>query len=361
MPKLNIPTGQTILRTVLLCAVSGLYAAAQAPVIPLTATPVTATPGKDDNSAAIGAQSAAAAAAAAVPHAPEHVASYVLGAEDQVVIRAFQAPELSEKPIQIAGDGYVNLPLVGRVKAAGESVSAFENDLSERLKYYVKDPQVSVFVAEYRSQPVSVVGSVNTPGVVQLRGRKNLVEVIALAGGLRAEAGNTVTITRELTEGKIPVQGAKDDPKGLYSTATINLHDVMDAKTPQENVLIKANDVIMIAKAKMLYVVGEVNKPGAYVLTEKDSLSVIQAVALAGGFTPLAKAKKAKILYQYSGQMASNSQATTDVQKIMQGNAPDIALHGDDVLFIPSSAAKSAGAKALQTAMNMAGAAVFRF
>lgn len=289
----------------------------------------------------------------------ERMTNYVLGPDDQITIRAFQAQELSDKPIQIPGDGYISLPMVGRIKAAGLSVRQFEEELVERLKTYVRDPQVTVFVSDYRSEPVSVVGAVGTPGVVQLRGRKNLVEVIAMAGGLKTEAGNTVTITRELSMGRIPLPDAKDGPNGQFSIATVNLRNVMEAHDPAGNILIEANDVIMIPRAQRLYVVGEVTRPGAYELNEKDSVSVLQVVALAGGLTSKASSKKARILYQGSNS-ANRTETTANVKKILDGQAPDVQLHADDILFVPSSLPKSAGAATLQTALGMAGYAVFR-
>jgi polysaccharide biosynthesis/export protein len=294
------------------------------------------------------------------PKGPERIPNYVLGPEDQIVIRAFPVEELSERPIQIANDGYINLPLVGRLKAGGLTVSALEKDLVDRLEVYVRNPQVSVSVSDYRSEPVSVVGDVAIPGVVQLRGRKNLVEVIALAGGLKADAGNTVTITRELSTGRIPLPTAKDSPDGRFSVAHVNLQDVMDGRDPASNLLIQANDILMIPKGRLVYVVGEVQRPGGYVMNERDHVTVLQAVALAGGLTTRAAPAKARILYQQEGQN-NRSEVPTDVRKILDGRSPDVNLKAEDILFVPNSLPKSAGAKALETAINMAGVAVFRF
>jgi polysaccharide biosynthesis/export protein len=294
------------------------------------------------------------------PKGPERIPNYVLGPEDQIVIRAFPVEELSDKPIQIANDGYINLPLVGRLKAGGLTVSDLEKDLVDRLEVYVRNPQVSVSVSDYRSEPVSVVGDVAIPGVVQLRGRKTLVEVIALAGGLKADAGNTVTITRELSIGRIPLPVAKDSPDGRFSIAHINLQDVMDGRDPTSNLLIQANDILMIPKARLVYVVGEVQRPGGYVMNERDHVTVLQAVALAGGLTVKASPAKARILYQQDGQK-NRSEVPTDVRKILDGRSADVSLHAEDILFVPNSLPKSAGAKALETAISMAGVAVWRF
>ncbi len=295
-----------------------------------------------------------------VKKGPERIPNYVLGPDDQITIQAFQAEELSNKPMQIAGDGNINLPLVGQVKAGGLSISELEASLVTRLRNFVKNPQVTVFVSEYRSQPVSVVGAVNTPGVVQLRGRKTLVEVIAMAGGLRADAGNMATVTRELSVGRLPLPDAADDPNGEFSIGHVNLHDMMDAHSPRENILVDANDVIMIPKAPLLYVVGEVQKPGGYAITERNSVSILQAVALAGGLTAQAAPKKARILYQTAG-VQTRTEVAANVRKILDGQAPDIELHADDILFIPSNLPKSVGGKALETALNMAGIAVWKF
>ena len=118
---------------------------------------------------------------------------YVLGPDDQIVIHAIDAPEISDKSILIGMNGDITLPLIGRVKAGGLTVEQLETELNARLAKYVKDPQVSVTVTEFRSQPVSVFGAVSKPGVIQLRGRKTLYEVLSMAGGPRNDsAGSTI-------------------------------------------------------------------------------------------------------------------------------------------------------------------------
>ncbi|HTF69609.1 MAG TPA: SLBB domain-containing protein, partial [Edaphobacter sp.] len=266
---------------------------------------------------------------------------------------------ISDKPVEIAGDGYINLALVGRVKAAGLTVVKLEFELSNRLATYVEQPQVAVLVSEYRSQPVSVIGAVRNPGVIQLKGRKTLVDVIALAGGLIPEAGNSVTITRDLSNGPIPMAGASDDPAGKISVARINLRKIMDAQAPADNIVIDANDVLTIPRGQMVYVVGEVQRPGGYLLSERDTVSVLQALSLAGGLTANAAPKKAKILRDKPGK-AGRVETASNLRKILSGNSPDVELRPDDILFVPDSLSKSAGRNALQVAMNMAGVAIWR-
>ena len=138
-------------------------------------------------------------AASAPSAAPVNMTSYVLGAEDQITVRVFAADDIPDKPAQIDNDGTVTLPMIGRVHAAGLTVEQLQANLVTAYKKYFKDPQVTVQVNDFRSQPVSVAGNVTTPSVVQLRGNRNLMEVIGQAGGLRADAGDSVLITRNLS------------------------------------------------------------------------------------------------------------------------------------------------------------------
>ena len=116
-------------------------------------------------------------------------ASYVLGPDDQITLLASDAEEISGKPMRIDMKGNLNLPLAGRVHAAGLTAEQLEAELEGKLKRYVKDPDVVVSITEFRSQPISVLGAVAKPGIHQLEGRKTLFEVLSLAGGLRDDAG----------------------------------------------------------------------------------------------------------------------------------------------------------------------------
>lgn len=145
---------------------------------------------------------------------PELRSSCVLGPDDQITIRAMDAEEISDKPIRIGMDGFIRLPLIGRLRAQGLTIEQFEAELARRLKPFVREPDVTVSVNEFRSQPVSVIGSVKNAGIHQLQGSKTLIEVLSLAGGLTDTAGATVRVTRRLEWGRIPVPGAADDPTG---------------------------------------------------------------------------------------------------------------------------------------------------
>jgi polysaccharide biosynthesis/export protein len=285
--------------------------------------------------------------------------NYILGPEDQITVRVFAADDIPDKPAQIANDGTVDLPMVGEVHAAGLTVEQLQAVLVTAYKRYFKDPQVTVLVTDSRSQPVSVAGNVNTPGVVQLRGTRNLVEVIGMAGGLKPDAGDSVLITRNLNEGSIPVAGAFTDPTGRYSVAHVNIRAVMEGRNPQGNILIRPHDVITVPRARMIYVLGNVGKPGGYVLTDNESMSITQAIALAGGWDKTAALGAARILRADGG--AEREQIPANLKKIMANKAPDLQLHPDDILYVPNSMGKVISSRGVETAIALGtGIAIWR-
>src|SRR5688572_13457291 len=137
--------------------------------------------------------------------------TYLLGPDDEVVIAGPELDELAGKSIHIDGDGDIQLPLVGRVRVADRTVQQAQQELNKRFSTYIRDPQITINVKELRSQPVSILGAVNAPGVHQVRGYKTLLEMLSLAGGLRPDAGHSIRITRQLEWGCIPLPNARLD------------------------------------------------------------------------------------------------------------------------------------------------------
>src|SRR5437762_3208829 len=172
--------------------------------------------------------------------------TYVLGPDDQITIQAVDVPDISGKPQRLDQNGDLKLPMVGRLHAAGMTLEQLEAALTERLKVYIQQPDVAVSVAEFHSQPVSVIGEVHTAGVQQLAGRKTLVEMLSIAGGVSNDAGPTVRITRRLDWGPIPLPGAKTDASGGYSSVEIDLKSLMDATSPEKNIVIPPHDLIPV-------------------------------------------------------------------------------------------------------------------
>jgi len=277
--------------------------------------------------------------------------TYLLGPDDTVTIHAVNAPDLSEKPFRVDAGGEIKMPMIGRVHAGGLTLDQLETEIATRLKVYLVEPEVTAGITEFRSQPVSVVGSVATPGVHQLEGQKTLVEMLAIAGGLRPDAGPTVKIARRLEFGRIPLPGAADDLTHQYSLAEVNLKSVMEARNPEYNIPIRPHDVISVPHAEVVYVIGEVTHAGALPLNEGDSLSVLEAVSSSGGMLHTAAISHARILRPVPGQQKRNEVAV-DLKKIMAGQSEDIPLLAGDVLVVPGSTGKHAVYRALEAAIT---------
>jgi polysaccharide biosynthesis/export protein len=327
------------------------------PVDGRTGAPVDGRTGAsvDDHATAGSASYTPATTAMPLPPTAPDPSNYVLGPEDNITVSVFGADDINARPVTVANDGMVTLPMIGKVHASGLTIDQFQTVLVTAYKKFFKDPQVTVQVTDSRSQPVSVAGNVNTPGVVQLRGNRNLLEVISMAGGLRADAGDSVLITRNLDQGAIPVAGAFTDPTGKFSVAHVNVRNIMVGKDPQGNIQIKPHDVITVPRARMIYVLGNVGRPGGYVLTENETMSITQAIALAGGWAPSSKLSGTKILRATGG--AEREEIPANIGKIMNNKAPDLEMRPDDILYIPASFGKTLGKTGLETAIG-AGAAL---
>ncbi len=273
--------------------------------------------------------------------------SYVLGPNDQVTVRALDVDEISDRPVRIDMSGQIRLPLVGRIQAAGLTVDQLERAIAERLREYVKEPEVTVAVAEFRSQPVSVIGAVKNPGVYQLEGRKTLTEILALAGGPADDAGYSVKITRR-------VEG------GEFRVIEIPLKEIVEASKPEQNIVIEPSDVVSVPRAEMVYVTGQVQRAGGYVLRERETVSVLQALALAGGLSGNASSKRARIL-RAAPSGAGREEIAVNVKRIMTGQAKDTPLRAGDILFIPENAPKRAITRGAEAAVQVAtGLAIYR-
>lgn len=279
--------------------------------------------------------------------------SYTLGPDDQIMVRALHVPEIPDKPIHIAADGSIQLPMVGRIQAGGLTTWRLETELKQALKEYVQEPEVSVELVEQRSQPVTVLGAVKTPGSYQLHGSRTLIEVLSLAGGVDADAGYLVRVARRTSQGGLPLANAKADSTGEYTVVEINLQEVMDGKFAQSGMTIKPYDVVTVPRAKMVYVIGEVKKQGGFVLRETQHISVLQALAMAEGMTKTAGGKNAKVL-RPTGDGDHREELPVNVPGILAGKTPDAPLEPGDILFVPNSAAKSATFRTIEAAIQMA-------
>jgi polysaccharide export outer membrane protein len=286
--------------------------------------------------------------------------TYLLGPEDELQISGPELEELSTKTVRVDGEGDIQVPLVGRVHVAGLTVQQAEQQLNTKLGMYIKHPQAALDVKELRSQPASILGAVNSPGVHQVEGHKTLLEMISLAGGVRADAGYSIRITRQLEWGCIPLPGATLDVSGKFSVAQVKLQDIMEAKTPEENIQIFPHDVISVPKAELVYVAGDVKKSGGFILGERQTMSVVQAIAMAEGLGQAPDSKHAKIMRLNPGT-DQRSEIPVDLRAILQGKATDVPLQGNDILFVPDSTGKKAALRIMEAAIQTGtGIAVYR-
>ncbi|MDP3000781.1 MAG: polysaccharide biosynthesis/export family protein [Bryobacterales bacterium] len=284
--------------------------------------------------------------------ADEHL-SYILGADDEVTVRALDLEDIDPKtPLRIDMRGNISLPLAGRLRAAGLSVEQLEAEITKRLRAFVNEPVVTVTVASFRSQPISILGSVTKPGVHQLQGRKTLFEVISMAGGLRQDAGNSIKITRRKEWGPIPLPTAQADSTGEFFVAEVSVKSVLEAKNPQENIIIQPHDVISVPRGQLIYVIGAVRRAGGFVMGERESISVLQALSLAEGLDKISSAKNAKVLRPQPGR--ARLEIAVDLTKVLAGKAEDVHLRADDILFVPTSATKSATMRGIEAAIQVA-------
>jgi polysaccharide export outer membrane protein len=301
----------------------------------------------------------------------ETVSGYMLGPDDEIMIRGIDGSESSDKPgtpVLIGTNGNITLPLIGRVKASDLTVEQLESDLNARYSKFIQDPQISVTVTEFRSQPVSVFGAVTKPGIVQLRGRQTLYEVLSMAGGPRDTAGSILTVTRPRHRGEIPLPGAKMDSTGQFSSVELNVQEILEGKNPAANIEIRPNDIISVSESSsnMVYVVGDVNHAGAFTLGGQRNVSVLRALSMAGGLGKTAKPEKARIVHKVSGDSKAGEpnlkEISIDVDQILSGKKADIELGPDDVLVIPTSSRKVFTTTFLpNTVSTVAGAAIYHY
>jgi polysaccharide export outer membrane protein len=260
----------------------------------------------------------------------------VLGPNDQVLVRAPAAEEITEKPFRIDSEGFINLPLVGRVRAGGLTVQELEADLVKRLREYIREPQVIITVVQFRSEPVFIVGAFQRPGIYPLQGRRTLVEMLASIGGLQPNASRRIRVTRRAEYGALPLPNAVDEPEKKVSSVEIGLGSLRENVNPAEDIVLEPYDVISVDRAELVYVNGEVGKVGGIELGERDSISIVQALTLSGGFSRDANRGKVRILRQVANT-SRRAEIEVDLKRVLEGKDEDIPLLANDVLYVPRS------------------------
>jgi polysaccharide biosynthesis/export protein len=312
------------------------------------------------------------------PVANSAAEDYRIGPQDLLEISVFEAPELN-RAVRVSASGEISIPLIGAVQASGLTPKALEFVLQELLRRtYMKDPHVSVFMKEMQSHPVSVFGAVKKPGVFQIDGPKSLVEILSMAEGLAEDAGDTVIVMRGAAlpgrqeagpnsssaepKPNVPVANesqASEDP-AAGATVESSLKNLLESGDPRYNVTVYPGDVVKVTRAGVVYVEGDVKKPGGFILKTNENISVLQAVALAEGLTRTAAGSRARIIRTNEATKA-RTEIPIDLNKILAGGLTDAMLHPNDIVFVPNSTGKSVFYGSTQAAVSVGSAAVYRW
>ena len=321
-------------------------------------------------------------------------ADYRIGPDDLLEVSILEAGELNREP-RVSASGEISLSLIGAVHAEGLTTRELELVLEELLRRsYIKNPHVSVQVREMQSHPVAVFGAVKKPGVFQIRQPKSVVELLSMAEGLDVDAGDSVIVEHSggnagaLTAGTldgptrgatgrdpgilpkgaayVPVAAGKSDPANppgdaaLSNTVEIDLKKLLETGDPSLNALVYPGDVVKVPRAGLVYVVGEVKKPGGFQLKSNENISVLQAIALAEGTTQTSASASSRII-RTNETTGKRQEIPIDLHKILAGKKPDPMLKPRDIVFVPNSAARNALYRGVEAAIEVgSGIAIYR-
>jgi polysaccharide export outer membrane protein len=336
---------------------------------------------------------------------------YIIGNGDFLSIEVFDVKELS-RDVRVSQTGTIGLPLVPvRLRVSGLTELQAEQKIAEVLEAngLVSHPDVSVTIKERKSKPITVVGAVSHPLVYQADSQVTLLEVLAEAGGLSNDAGGQVIVTRPVPEmtfedsqpaGPVPAnpemksqtsasspdsssrQAPVAEPPDLpapsasrekstnnagtptastpVDTITVNLYELMEAGNTKNNITLEAGDVVTVPHAGIVYVLGAVGRPGGFVLTnDREPLSTLKILALAGGFTNIAKTDHAVIIRK--DDKGQQHEVQLDLKKIQNRQAEDMQLQPSDILYVPQSGTKQALLRSLEFGIALgSGVALYR-
>ena len=307
------------------------------------------------------------------------VGNYKIGTDDLLEVSVFEAPDLN-RTARVSADGNISLPLLGSVRAAGLTPSELERALEELLRRsYMKDPHVGVFLKEVQSHPISVFGAVKKPGVFQVRGSKSLVEVLSMAEGLAEDAGDTVIIMRPAgvsagvakDEQSLANANSSGEHRHLDAASSssnnasvpaegateVSLKNVLESGDSRYNVLVNPGDVVKVTRAGVVYVVGEVKKPGGFMLKTNENISVLQALALAEGLTRTSAKSRARVI-RSDEATGARTEIPINLSRILGGKDADPQLRPRDIVFVPNSTGRSAFYRGSEAAISIAGGVI---
>lgn len=269
----------------------------------------------------------------------------LISPNDLLFIQVFDVDQMTRE-YRVSGTGTVDFPLLPEpVRVEGLTPQQAAKAISQKCieAGVLTRPQISVTVRESRLHAVSVAGAVRNPQIYPVFGRISLLDILTQAGGVADDAGSLVSITRgevfrqELVgEGGITRGAGKSAP--VPATVTINLQRLLEGGDPNLNVDVYPGDRVTVSRAGIVYVLGAVNRPGAYVLTEaRQDMTVLKALALAGSLGPFAKGKKTVLLRPNPSAPKGHDEIPLDLRAMLKGSGADRPLLANDILFVPDS------------------------
>src|SRR5712671_901783 len=280
---------------------------------------------------------------------------YVIGSGDLLSVEVFDVPELS-RDVRVNETGFISLPLIPvKVHVGGLTTFQLQDKIAELLQTngLVSTPQVSVSLKEQHSQPITVIGAVKSPMVIQAIRQTTLLQVLSQAGGISDDAGNTVIITRPPS---VPPGSEDSDATKVpreAQTFMISVSDLLDSGNSSFNITVLGGDVVSVPRAGIIYVVGAVNRPGGFVMqNDRDRMTTLKILSLAGGTTSTAKERQAVILRK-NLETGKRLEVRVDLKKVMQLKTEDVLLLPSDILFVPDSSGKRALRRAGDTALAL--------
>jgi polysaccharide biosynthesis/export protein len=284
---------------------------------------------------------------------------YRISPDDVLDIYVYDVPELSHS-YTVSPSGTVTVPLLADpLRAAGLTPDQFAHGMEEAFRHSgrLRRPEIAVSIKQSRTLSVTVDGAVRNPQVLTEVARTRLVDILTQCGGLTDDAGTSVTITR----GPFALRDLNQWGEPATAASTLELKRVMDGRDPASATTIWPGDRVSVARAGVYYVLGEVRSPGGFTLKNgRNGLTVLQALALAGDVTGVAKKNKAMIIRNDPTAPKGREEIKLDLDRILAGHSPDPTLQANDILFVPGSGGKKAlhtltGVPA--TALGQAGAA----
>jgi polysaccharide export outer membrane protein len=268
--------------------------------------------------------------------------SLLIGPGDMLHVQVFDTPEM-EQHVRVTDAGEVPLMFVGSLKLAGltpsDAARAIEKALIE--KQYLREPQVTVVVEQFATQNVSVLGEVQQPGVYPTPTAISILKVLSLAGGLTQTADRNITIEQ---------QGNANEKVNYFLSNTSN-------QAMTDSVLVYPGDIVLVPKAGIIYVLGDVQRPGGYAMnTNNSQMSFMQAIAMAGSTSKTAIPSKIRLIRKTS---AGTQDTVVSLSAIEKGEQSDVPLKADDIIFVPFSWMKNTAMSAATIAASAAGAAIY--